>query len=430
MNFTEAMEYLDGVNLFREKKGLSNICELMRRLGDPQNKLKFIHVAGTNGKGSAVAMISHTLSMAGFRTGRYISPYVDIFNERISVDERYIADEEVASYLERIKDSADQMFAETGVYPTRFELLTAMAFLYFYEKRCDYVVLEVGLGGRLDSTNVIETPMAAVIMQIGLDHQKQLGNTLREIAEEKCGIIKQNGTVICYRDQQPEVMEVIQTACRRQNARLVLAPESKNIHCGTEDNRFELDGFHRPFAIRLTGEYQVCNAAAAAGVLMELRRQGVALSMEQIQQGIETAQWMGRFETLLKHPRIIADGSHNRSAVEAFCSSVQRLYPSQKRILIIGMMHDKDYEVCIRLAASICDIVIGVHIGIERALSAKAVAETASSVCADVRTAETCRQALALAKELCGEDGVIFVSGSLYLVSEARHILKDKTFEE
>ena len=171
MNFTEAMEYLDGINLFREKKGLLNIRELMRRLGNPQNKLKFIHVAGTNGKGSVVAMVAHTLTKAGFRTGRYISPFVDVFNERICVDETYITNEEVASYMDKIKAAADRMFEETEVYPTRFELLTALAFLYFYEKQCNFVVLEVGLGGRLDSTNVIETPLLAVIMQIGLDHQ-------------------------------------------------------------------------------------------------------------------------------------------------------------------------------------------------------------------------------------------------------------------
>ena len=425
MNFTEAMEYLDGINLFREKKGLLNIRELMRRLGNPQNKLKFIHVAGTNGKGSVVAMVAHTLTKAGFRTGRYISPFVDVFNERICVDETYITNEEVASYMDKIKAAADRMFEETEVYPTRFELLTALAFLYFYEKQCNFVVLEVGLGGRLDSTNVIEIPLLAVIMQIGLDHQKQLGNSLTEIAAEKCGIIKKGGTVICYRNQQEEVMEAVRQVCKEQEARLVLAPEPKNVQANPDGNRFELDGFDRAFEIGLAGEYQVYNAAAAAGALLELQKRGVALTGNQIQDGIETTRWIGRFETLAENPRIVADGGHNRSGVEAFCNSMRKLYPNQKKVLIMGMMHDKDYEACIRLAAAACDILIGVHIGIERALSAEAVAQTAAGFCPDIRTAETCRDAIALARKLCGENGIIFIAGSLYLVSEARHILKD-----
>lgn len=425
MNFTEAMEYLDGVNLFREKKGLSNIRELMRRLGDPQNKLRLIHVAGTNGKGSVVAMVSHTLTAAGYRTGRYVSPFVDVFNERICIDEAYITDSEVALYMEKIKCEADRMFEQTGIYPTRFELLTALAFLYYYEKQCDFVVLEAGLGGRLDSTNIIETPLVAVIMQIGLDHQKQLGNTISEIATEKCGIIKQGGTVVCYRNQQPEAMDVIQKTCTQREAQFILAPELCHVQNNLDGNCFELDGFDRPFQIGLTGEYQVFNAATAVGVLSELQKKGVALTKQQIQKGIETARWIGRFEMLAAYPRIIADGAHNQSGMEAFCKSVRKLYPTQRKILIMGMMHDKDYEPCIRMAASICDCFICVHIGIERALTAKDVAEAAEGACPDIRIAETCQEAIDLARELSGADGVIFVAGSLYLVSEARHILKD-----
>ena len=331
MGITETLEYIHNVKWRGSKLGLERTKGLMTTLGNPEKKLKFVHVAGTNGKGSTSACIASVLKEAGYKTGLFISPYIICFNERMQINGENISDEDLEQLTNEIRPIADAMEDS----PTEFELVTALAMMYFHKKECDIVVLEVGMGGRLDSTNVIDTPELAVITAIGYDHVKELGPTLNDIAGEKAGIIKHNGDVVIY-GGEPEITDVIEKKCVEQNARLIKTDFSR-----ITVNGFLLDGIKfifEPYAemtLPLVGSYQPYNAALAITAVELLRNKGYKIDDSDILNGIAKVKWPGRFEVIGKNPVFILDGSHNPQGMEATAGSLVKHFGSDKKIIFV-----------------------------------------------------------------------------------------------
>lgn len=300
MNYQEARAFLDEVGKSGSVLGLEGMKELLRRLGNPQDKLKFIHISGTNGKGSELAFLSEILTKSGYRTGRYISPTLYSYRERIQVDKEMIDRDSLAKLTTKAKEAIDGMLSDGLQSPTVFEVETAISFLYFVEKQCDIVVLETGLGGTLDATNVVTTTVLEVIASIGMDHMMFLGNTLGEIAKNKAGIIKP-GTLVVSAKQEPEAEAVVKEVCKEKNATLsIVNPEEiKEVHYGYETQSFSYKEW-KDIKISLAGTYQIKNAALALEAVEALRSLGYQLSEETVRKGMEEATWRGRFSVIHK----------------------------------------------------------------------------------------------------------------------------------
>lgn len=361
MTITEAIEYINAHTWSQWKLGLSRTEELLRLLGDPQKRLRFVHVAGSNGKGSTCAMVERILREAGYVTGFYPSPYIEDFRERIQVCGEYITEEALCRITACVRDAADSM----EDHPSQFEIITAIGLLYFAEKNCDMVVLEVGLGGIFDSTNVIDAPEVAVITNIGLEHTEYLGNTLAEIAGNKCGIIKSGADVVCY-ENTAEVMDVVRRVCAEKGCPLHIARYSriKPIEKSLEGQTFrflhedisvsgdiasdaenkqadiaEVAGVtemaesgkeaEEPLRLALLGEYQLHNAATALTIVEALRRRGWKVPQDAVRRGLAEVKWPARFEVLSRHPLFILDGGHNPQCAEALAESLREYLPGR-----------------------------------------------------------------------------------------------------
>lgn len=369
MTFAQAMDYLENIGKKGSVLGLDTIRELLRRLGNPQNRLRFVHIAGTNGKGSTLAYISTILTEAGYRTGRFISPVIDSYCEKIQIDGEYILPQAVAAITEVIKTACDDMVREGFEQPTIFEAETAMAFLYFLNENVDVVVLETGMGGRDDSTNVIETTICSVITSVSLDHVGVIGNNLQEIAECKAGIIKEGTPVVLYA-QSSEVEEIVRTRCTETDSSLVITKPNvlvrkKNSLSGQVFDYGEIKGIKT----RLLGEHQVRNAAVAVETIKVLREKGFEISDEQIKAGIEDTLWTGRFEVIQARPLMIMDGAHNPDGVRAFVRSIREYLDGFTLIFIMGVLKDKDYPQMIQLTNALADAIITINPDNPRALS-------------------------------------------------------------
>lgn len=351
MDWNEAIALLHGANWKHTKIGLERMRDFMHALGDPQEKLRYVHIAGTNGKGSACVMTQSILTAAGFRTGLYISPHLDQFNERISIDGETISDADLRRLAARVRAAAETL----GEEPTDFEMITAMAFCWFEEQRCDLVVLEVGMGGRLDATNVISSPEVCAIMHIGLDHTEFLGDTVEKVAAEKAGILKPGADCVLYH-QLPGVMEVVQKRFADVNlgaaARLITTnPAAFTARTRTIDGQV-FDYRNRPeLRIQLLGNYQMENAMAVLDIIDCLQRRGWGISENAIRAGLAQATWPGRFELLSRNPLLIVDGAHNPNGVEALVDTIRAYFPDQKINFVMGVMKDKDYHTMLRLIA-------------------------------------------------------------------------------
>ena len=372
MNYTEARVYLDEVSKYGSVLGLESMRELLDRLGNPQNELKFIHISGTNGKGSVLAYLSTILSGAGYRTGRYISPTLFSYRERIQVDGEYIEKESLACHVTAIAAAAEDMQKAGLPSPTVFEIETALAFLYFKEKRCDIVTLEVGCGGLLDATNVITTTLMEVIASISMDHTDLLGDTLAKIAAQKAGIIKPD-TMVVSAQQKSEAAQVIEDTCKEQHCTLQMVDESKisNVHYGAEGQTFSYKEWEN-VAISLAGSYQIKNAALALEGVEALRKLGYALSDQQVREGLLHTAWRGRFTTLRRDPTVIIDGAHNPAAALELKESLERYFPGKTLYFVMGMFKDKDYAQVIDLTAPLARHIITVETpGNPRAMPAR-----------------------------------------------------------
>ena len=427
MTYEEAIAYIHGMYWRGSKLGLVRVTELCHLLGDPQNTLKFIHVAGTNGKGSTCAMLSKILCAEGYNTGLFVSPYVDRFNERIQLNNTPIPDDDLAALVTEIAPVVDSMENPA----TEFEVITAVAFLYYARKKCDYVVLEVGLGGELDSTNVIKTPLLSIITAIDYDHMHILGDTIEEIASAKAGIVKDGGTVLFY-GQHENALPVIETACEKHGAELHVVDRS-TLKEGTYDlhgQTFDYRGY-RDLRLGLLGKYQMKNAATVIDAVELLRKKGVAISDEAMRKGLAETVWPARFELLREDPPFFVDGGHNPHGVRGTVETYQRLFPDRKAKIIMGMMRDKDVSQSIGLLLPIAKEFYTVTPNNDRAMPSEELAALIRTFGATATPFSSVADAIETAAR--GEEPSLAV-GSLYMAGEVheafRTLMKMGKFEE
>lgn len=426
MDWNEAIALLHGANWKHTKIGLERMRDFMHALGDPQENLHYVHIAGTNGKGSACVMTQSLLTAAGFRTGLYISPHLDQFNERLSIDGQMISDADLRRLAARVRAAAETL----GEEPTDFEMITAMAFCWFEEQHCDLVVLEVGMGGRLDATNVISHPEVCAIMHIGLDHTEFLGDTVEKVAAEKAGILKPGADCVLYH-QLPGVMDVVQQRFADVNpdvaARLVITdPTAFTARARTIDGQVFDYRARRHLRIQLLGNYQMENAMAVLDIIDCLIRRGWGITENAIRAGLAQATWPGRFEVLSREPLLIVDGAHNPNGVEALVDTIRAYFPDQKINFVMGVMKDKDYHTMLRLIAPYAARFITELPDAHRALRPEQLkSEIRAYFDGPVETADSVTEAVQRAMELAeGSDAITICFGSLYQVADIRRFFR------
>lgn len=419
MNCTQAIEYIHSLEKFGIKPGLERIKALCELLGNPQDKLKVIHVAGTNGKGSTSTMISNILIKNGFNTGLYISPYVTDFRERIQFNGNMIEHSELAECVEKVKAAVD-ILLEKGEQTTEFEALTATAFVYFEKKKCDFVVLEVGLGGRFDATNVIKAPFVSVIASISLDHMAILGDTVEKIAAEKCGIIKFGAETVIYPFQQKDAMKVIEDACSMRCNSLRI-PDVSKLHIGEESiegTKAEYDGID--FLLPLAGKHMIYNAITAIEAVRSLSRFGVNVDKDIISSGIASSVMPARMELIKKKPVIILDGGHNEGCADALAGYIRKHLSDKRIIMVSSMMSDKDYLSYLKIVAPFASVFVATKADVPRALSSDELCKAAKCFCADCYSISDPVKAVQAAGNITEKDDVMIVCGSFYLAGEVR----------
>ena len=423
MTYNEALDYIHSVGWLGSRPGLSRTVELLRRLGNPEQELKFVHVAGTNGKGSTCACIASVLKEAGYKVGFNLSPYILRFNERIQICGEQISDEDLAALVEEVRVHAEAM----EDHPTEFLLITALALLYFKRQNCDIVVLEVGLGGELDSTNVIPCPEVAVLTAMGMDHTQVLGSTMEEVARAKAGIIKAGGTVVSY-GGNAEADEVFRSVSEEKNARFIEADHSrvKAISFDLGDNVFSCAPYgelHLP----LIGRYQLKNACTAITALEALREKGWKISDEDIRRGLASVRWPGRFELLCSEPIFLLDGAHNPHGMAATVESLRAYFPEGNIHFLLGVMADKDVAAMTEMLAPLAADFTAVRPDNDRAMSAEALGAALAALQRPVTVAESVADGVKLVLERAGESGVACALGSLYFSGDVRQaVLAEK----
>ena len=417
MNYSEALSYIHSVCWKGSVPGLSRTRELLGKLGNPEQSLKFIHIAGTNGKGSTAAMLASILEEAGYTVGLYTSPFINRFNERMQVNHTCIGDEELAELTDYVRPYADSM-ADS---PTEFELITAIAMEFFKRKHCDIVVLEVGMGGALDSTNVIDTPEVAVIAAMGFDHTRELGSTMTEIASAKAGIIKPHGDVVIY-GQNPEAEAVFERVAAEQHSTLSRPDYSQLIpgDFSLEGQSFSY-GTWKDLRIPLVGAYQLNNAAVVLTAVEVLRRKGWSISDDAVREGLAHTRWPARFEVLHRDPVFIVDGGHNPHGIKATAESLQRIFPGRKFVFVTGVLADKDVEHILGLIVPMARRFYTVTPPNPRAMQADVLAQRIQAMGADAIPCNSIPQAVASAMDFAGPDGVVCALGSLYMSGDVRN---------
>jgi len=420
MNYDEALEYIHGTIKFGVKLGLKNMGRLLDLMGNPHKKLKYVHVAGTNGKGSTVAFISSILIEAGYKVGIYTSPYIERFTERIKINHTEISEEDLARITGFVKGKVDLMVKNGENHPTEFEIVTAIAFQYFYENGCDVVVLEVGLGGRFDSTNIIESSLVSVITTISYDHMDKLGDTLEKIAFEKAGIIKEHGHVVMY-PQSGEVESVIKNVCVEKSSSLEIVDFSKiNLTCFGIDGQVFDYGEYKALKISMLGEHQTRNAAVAVNACKVLINKGLNITEHAIRRGLANARWPGRLEVVCKNPLFLLDGAHNPQGAHILRKALCEYFPDKRKIFIMGVLRDKDYRSMVEEIAPIASQFIVVTPNSERALPARELATILETYCNNILISDTIKEAIETSLELYTSEDLICAFGSLYYIGEVR----------
>ncbi len=428
LNYQEALDFIHGTYKFGSKLGLENITYLLELLGRPQEGLKIIHIAGTNGKGSTAAFLHGMLKAAGYRVGLYTSPYLQYFTERIQINGVDIPEERLASLTAVVKEKIEIMVAEGRNHPTEFEVVTALALLYYAEEKVDYLVLEVGLGGRLDATNVVKNPLLSIITPIGFDHMQYLGNTLEAIAYEKGGIIKENGYTVVY-PQSEAVLKVFKELCSSKSNQLTIS-EAVGLdisYSGIDYQQFSVviqGKEYKDIKIKLAGNHQIyncCNALTAIEVMKSER--GLAINDEAIYKGLAETGWPGRMEVVKERPLTIIDGAHNIHGAEALRGNIKTLLGQYKITLVIGMLEDKDIEGFLKLIIPLVDRVVTTRPDNPRAMGAEALKEKVISYGKPVYAHDDINEAIAKAEELTNENEVILYAGSLYMIGAVRGVI-------
>lgn len=419
MDYSDALQYIHSRMRFGSVLGLERITELLDKMGNPQKNLRFVHVAGTDGKGSTCNMIASILKEVGYRTGLYTSPYVVSFTERMQIDGVSVSGGELSCLVERYKPLIDEMESE-GKVVTEFEMITALALAWFEQRGCDIVVLEVGLGGRFDATNVIDTPLVSVITSISFDHTDILGDTIEKIAFEKCGIIKEGGCVVTNSNQDADALAVIMKQAALKNNKLFIGNVGavKVISDDIDGIVAEHDGLN--LHIPLCGLHQTENAVNALETVRVLNMKGFNITDKDIVKGLANVKLYARVELLCRNPLVILDGAHNKKEIGALADVLARYSKGKRIYAVMGMLADKDYRSAIEIIASVCSGIVTVTPQNPRALSARELAVRAAEFCGDVSAADDLDYALRLVFNKTGGDGLIVICGSLYLAGEIR----------
>ena len=418
MDFEESVKYITEYPRFKKNPSLDGIKALLSALGNPENRIKTINVAGTNGKGSTVAMLASVLSTAGYKTGRYVSPFVLEFRERMMINGKMIGRKRLAKIMSTVREHADAL-REQGTVLNAFEVTTAAALLWFAEEECDVVVLEAGIGGRLDATNAVPEPILQIITAVGLDHTAQLGSTVAEITAEKCGIMRPGCTLLTCPNQNAEAKAVMINKCAELEATFVMGSAGKGKIVAQSAEGTDLLVGKTELAIPFGGEHQINNALTVVSAVDILREKGFAISDDQLIEGIAAAKFPARFEVCSKDPLVILDGAHNPHAAAALASGIKKFLP-EKRTLLCGMMADKDCAGVMSTLAPLFERVIAVPVQSTRAISPAELAALAAPYCKSVFTAENAAQALDAAIAALNPGEALVVAGSLYLASELR----------
>lgn len=413
----ENEKYLEQLRLVGSRFGTDCEKELLSLLGNPQDKLRFIHVAGTNGKGSFCSMMSSVLQKQGYKVGLYTSPYIVVFNDRIRVNGLPIAEDDINDLFLRVRQKADTMKTP----PSSFDFITAAAFLWFYETKCDIVVLEVGLGGRYDSTNVIKNSLLSVITGIAFDHTEILGDTIEKIAWEKAGIIKESCPAL-YGGNDEKALAVIEKECEEKHSELTVKnPDSLKILSTTLDGtEFEFDG--KEYFIRLLGLYQPANAATVLAAIDVLRKHGFEISETAVKDGLSSAVWQARFEKIADEPVVLYDGGHNPQGVRAAVESVRAYFGDKKINLLVGILADKAHGEMAEELAKIADRVICIAPPSPRALPAEALAEEFCEAGANARAANSIKEGVKIALSY---KKTVLVIGSLYSYNDVSESVRN-----
>ena len=418
MNLDQAIEYIH--SLYRKAvPGLDRIRQLLKLLGDPQKELKFVHIAGTNGKGSTAAMTASILCKAGYRAGLFTSPYIYRFHERIQMDGKQIADEKLLPLILKVKALAETM----EEMPTEFEFVTALAMEYYRQERCPIVVLEVGMGGRIDATNAIDAPEVAVITNIGLDHTDALGDTLPKIAANKAGIIKAGCHAVVYRGGA-DVESVYEQLCAQLGCPLRKADfDGLKLHsCDLFGQTFDCGG-RKNLELPLLGDHQLHNAAVVLSVIDALKERGWSISEENIRDGLRDVTWPGRFDIVCRQPLFIIDGGHNPQCIQALVKNIDDYLADRKVIALTGVLADKDYGEMFRPVMEKVSAFVCITPDNPRRLPAAELARHLRAAGAEAVACDTVKEAVETAKAMAGEQGAVLCFGSLYSIGDIKAAL-------
>lgn len=407
MKFNDAKMYIDGLSRFGSVLGLESIKALLDVLGNPQEQVKVIHVAGTNGKGSTIAFMASVLKEAGYKVGKYTSPVVFEYLEKYQIDNENISEEKFAKLVAKVKEKLEILNDTKGIWPTIFEVETAMAFEYFKDEGCDIVLLETGMGGDMDATNVCSKVLASVLVSISLDHTGFLGDTIEEIAYHKAGIIKNNCPVVVMK-QRDNVLEVIKTYAKSYNAPIYIADETD-------------------MAVGLAGRWQSYNAGVAVKVMEVLGENGYNISREHIEAGLLKTKWPGRFEKICDNPLVIIDGAHNPDAASRLRETIDREYANTEFVYIMGVLGDKDYTEVIKTMADRAELIVTVTPLNPRALEADELKEAIAKVNRNVQSAAGIEEAYGVALDRLNglsESRAILAFGSLSYLGDFRDVVR------
>lgn len=424
MTYDEALTYIHSICWKGSVLGLGRTQELLKKTGNPEKRLRFVHIAGTNGKGSTAAMLASIFEAAGYRTGLYTSPFINRFNERMQIDGSCISDEELAEITAEVKPLAEAM----EDHPTEFELITVIAMLYFARHACEIVILEVGMGGELDSTNVIEKPEAVIITAMGMDHVRELGPTMADIARAKAGIIKEGCDVVSY-GGNPDADAVFRSVAEARHATLheptfsAIKPGEFNLD---EQSFSYLDW--KDVRIPLVGRYQMNNAAVVLTAVQVLRERGWRLSDDAVRTGLTSTRWPARFEVLRRDPVFIVDGGHNPHGIRATAESLERLFPGKKITLLVGVMADKDVPHILGLVVPLAKEFFTVKPRNPRAMSAEELASRIEALGVKATPCVSVEEGVRIAQEAAGKAGIVCALGSLYMSGDVRACFQRNTF--
>lgn len=411
MNYQNTIKFIEEQDWKGSVLGLDRMIELMNKLNNPQDKLKFIHVAGTNGKGSCCATLSSILMKAGYKVGTYTSPHLIKYEERFVINGKEISEDDLCRVAAKVKKAAEKMNDK----PTVFEVVTAIGFEYFYEQKCDVVVLEVGMGGRLDATNIIKNPLLCVIMNIGLEHTEILGKTLSKIAYEKAGIIKDNSDVVVY-DNSKQVIQTIKKVAKQRNANLHLSNFNELVikEEGMIKQVFDYKNY-KNIEISLLGKHQFNNAAVVLECIEVLKSKGYKISETDIKKGLLKTKWDARLSILCKEPLFILDGAHNPQCAESLRDSLPKILKNKKAIVLCGMLADKDYSAVMDMMIPFAKEFVCLTPFSNRALPAKELANVLKGKGQKAVAVDSVEEGIEICLKKANSKGVVLAFGSLYL---------------